>query len=499
MSIPTLRPYQLDAIAQVAEHMKQGHKRVLMVSPTGSGKTVIAAEVIRRLRSKGNRCLFLAHARQLVYQASEKLSAIGVSHGVLMAGERPRQSDVQVASLFTLKNKTLPPADLVVIDEADLARADTYAEILEFYKDAYVLGMTASPWRGDGKGLGELFSESVVVATPKELINLGFLVSYEGFVFEAMDTSGVGVNKRTGDYSEADLAKKAEGEAGKKIVGNIVEEYQRRAAGRRGVCFAVSVKHSQMLVEAFRAAGIPAEHVDANTKKEERAAMFARAARGDTKILCTVGILTRGVDIPALEVAILARATKSVSLYLQMVGRVMRPSPGTGKLKALILDHAGCIMRDGSIVHGLPDQERDYSLTSDVQAKAKLDDDEQQAPSIVQCRACYAIAEAGTEVCPICGASLVRPKPVVSLEFKGEARAVALEEVRARVVESDPAAEQEFLNKQVLLARERSYKPNAPFVRFKEKFGHWPLMHQQRRAARFADAEQARALGLVSA
>jgi len=478
MGIPSLRPYQFLAIDTVADRMREGHRSVLLVSPTGSGKTIIAAEVVRRMVAHRKRTLFVAHARQLVYQASEKLTDIGVDHGVIMAGVRPRASMVQVASLHTVSHRELPPADLLILDEADLARANSYAPLLRRYSDAFVLGPTATPWRADGKGLKDTFSESVLVATPRELIDQGYLVPYDPFLFEALDVSGVGTD-RDGEFDEKELGRRAVSAQGRGIVGNVVKEYRDRTPGRRGVVFAVTVEHSKMLIREFVAAGVPAEHIDGDVPQRERAAMFDRVRRGQTLVLGTVGVLTRGVDIPELEVCMLARPTKSLSLFLQMVGRCMRLSPATGKTRAIIHDHAGCMWRNGRRVHGLPDDPRDYSLTADLCA---VDETAKGPP---RCRACGALVRPGADRCPVCGAA--RPCVRVEAPVAVPGRAITASEARGIEADRDPVAEVVFLSREIVKAAKAGEKLELPIARFRVRFGFWPTAGQIAAARRAAE------------
>lgn len=448
-----------------------GDRRYVMGDFTvthNSGKTVVAAEIIRRLRERRNRALFLAAARELIFQTSNKLNDIDVGHGIIMAGVPGRVSDVQVASVQTLVRRLRPPpAELIVIDEADLARASSYEKILKEYPEAHVLGLTATPWRGDGKGLGHLFEASVVAATPRSLMDVGHLVEADGYVFEPLDLEGV--KTTAGDYDAEEQGRRATHTAdGARLAGDIVREYLARAAGRRAIAFCVNIEHSKMLAEQFVAAGVPAEHIEGES--EDREGILRRLREGTTHVVTNCQVLTRGVDIPAVEVVILARATKSVSLYLQMVGRGLRPSPATGKARALILDHAGCVMRRGELVHGLPDAERDYSLTADIQKRAKKGE-QVAAPSITQCRTCYFVTAGAPETCPKCGAVLRRAKSQVEL-VGAEAEAIAFDQVQKTAVANKGHVV--FLRDLFWTAHEKSWKPKAAEMRFKTQFGFWP-------------------------
>lgn len=467
-----LRPYQTRAIERVEEHLAAGKRRVLLVAPTGAGKTVIAAEFIRRIELRGQRALFLAAQKELVEQTSAKLDAVGVHHGIIMAGERGTAADVQVASVQTLvRRPQMPSADVIFIDEADLARAESYDKILQNYPHAAVIGMTGTPWRADGKGLGELFETLVVVATPRELIDAGYLVDFGGARFDALDTSGIKVT--AGDFDQRQLGERAtQTDQGRKLVGDIVREYLARTPGRRAACFAVNIAHSKMLTEQFTTAGVAAEHIDGAMPKDERAAIFARVRSGETRVLCNYGIVTRGVDIPALEVAILARPTKSLSLYLQMAGRVLRPHPG--KDRAILLDHGGL-----TAAHGFPDDVRDYSLDFDGKKKAGL------VPSIgiQRCRACFLIVEAGVESCPHCGQSFLRERPASSLEHV-PGTAVDFDAIRAAA--RAPAAEVIELRDLLWSAAARGKAANVASFLWKQRHGDWPprtLMEAAKRMA----------------
>jgi DNA repair protein RadD len=385
MTPPDLRPYQLRAIDAARALVRAGKKRIIIVAPTGSGKTVIAASMIHSAVQRGGRVLFLAHRAELLEQCSARLDSVGVEHGIIQAKHWRTDSarPVQVASVQSLVRREKPPATLVFIDECHRARAATYTKILESYPCAVVIGLTATPTRADGKGLGgELFQEMIIVAQPRELIAQGFLVPFAGFGFENPDLSGV--HSARGDYVEGELAA-AVGTT--RIIGGIVERWREHAAGVRTVVFAVNCAHSRQIVESFKAAGIAAEHVDGETPTDERAAILARLAGGETRVVSNVDLLTEGFDLPTLECCVLARPTKSARIFLQAIGRVMRPAPG--KAMARIHDHAGALL-----YHGLPDEDRQWSLSLDqVVGAAK----------VKQCPACFACYAPGPSACPQCG------------------------------------------------------------------------------------------------
>ena len=466
----TLRPYQRAALDGLRASIARGRRRVLLVLPTGAGKTTVAAAMIHGAVARGKRVLFLAHRKELIDQCSQRLDQFSIPHGVIMAGHRRWHPlmPVQVASVQTLVRRAMPPADLVIVDEAHHARARTYLRILDHYPCAPVIGLTATPWRTDGRGLGELFEDLVAPISIRELIEQGFLVPVTGFAYDSPDLRAV--RKRGGDYDPHGLELAMGGQV---IAGHIVERYLEHGRGKRAILFATSVKHSLDLVQRFRNAGVHAEHLDGTTDKLTRERILARLASGETQVVSNVGVLTEGWDCPAVEICILARPTASVALYLQMVGRVLRPAPG--KTVARIHDHAGCIL-----MHGLPHAERDYSLTADT-AEAREAREDGPSP-LRQCPKCYAIFEPAGPACPVCG--FVRPAQQPR-EITTGLIEIPLEQIDA--LKSSIAAIQAKLAsgyareharyeyvRLCRIAREKGWKPKAAEIRFKQKFGFWP-------------------------
>lgn len=447
-----LRPYQAKALdglrAAIATSLRKGEQaRSLLVAPTGAGKTSIAAAMIDSAVAKGKRIWFVAHRRELIDQCSSRLDGQGVPHGVIMAKHQrfAPGEPVQVGSVQTIAARDLQALlamlggqpDIIVIDETHLARAKSYGPFFHLFPKAAVIGLTATPWRLDGKGLAELYTSEVVAETPAGLEAQGFLASATGFAFDVPDLSGV--HKRGGEYREEELQKVMQATT---IVGNVVEKWKEHSDGRRTVGFAVNVEHSKLLVEQFVAAGVAAEHLDGTMPTKQRAAILERLRTGETRVVFNVNVLTAGWDMPLVETAILARPTASQSLYLQMVGRAARPACracgrdvnthellcrhcNSDDIKTMfrIHDHAGCVLE-----HGLPNAGRDYGLTSDVQKSKRGKKDEQAALQIRVCLKCYAMFPADLECCPACG--WINPRRMRKIKHV-DGEAISLEEAAA--------------------------------------------------------------------
>jgi superfamily II DNA or RNA helicase len=349
-----LRPYQIDVIAEFDRAVAAGTKRIILVSPTGSGKTVIAAAIIKQYVKLGKSVLVLAHRREIIIQTSEKLSGHSIVHGIIQAGFPPRPlENVQIASIQTLWHRAirrdrmeLPPADLLIIDECHHCPAETYSKIIDAYPDAVLLGLTATPCRGDGRGLGGIFETMIECPQVPQLIEQKYLVPTRCYAPTAPDLSGVRV--QAGDYVETQLADRMDRP---KLIGDIVTHWHKYGERRKTVCFAVNVSHSVHLRDEFIKSGVRAEHIDGSTPKAERDASLSRLASGEIELVSNCMVLTEGWDMPEVGCCVLARPTKKMGLFRQMIGRVLRPA--VGKSDAIIIDHSGAVFR-----HGFPEDRR---------------------------------------------------------------------------------------------------------------------------------------------
>ncbi len=466
---PKLRPYQDRVIARVADEIAAGHRRVLLVAATGSGKTVIAGEIIDRATARGERVLFLAHRRELITQASQKLHAVGIDAGIIQAGFPMRLGQpVQVASIQTLHARAirgkaieLPQADLVIVDEAHHCRARTYRNLIAAYPSAIIIGLTATPCRGDGRGLGNVFDALVECPPVQELIDAGYLVPTRVYAPSRPDLKGVKVER--GDYAEGQLAKRMDDA---KLIGDIVEHWLRLAEGRKTVVFATGVAHSVHLRDEFRRAGVVAEHIDGSTPTEERDAILKSLSRGAVDVVTNCMVLTEGWDQPDVSCLVLARPTKHAGLFRQMIGRVLRPAPG--KVDALVLDHAGAVFE-----HGFVEEPVRWTLDEDKRAinPVHASRSEHRAPSLTTCPHCHAIRLEG-HPCTICGWR-PQPKPRAIDTAAGELGQVD-RALRTRNHEWSYEEKARFHRQLLYIARERGRKDGWAAHSYKSKFGTWP-------------------------
>ena len=453
---PTLRPYQQTAVDELRTAYRRGFRRPLLALPTGGGKTYIFSYIAAGAAARGGRVLILVHRRELLDQASLSLASIGVDHGCIAPGHawRPRLA-VQVASVQTVVRRldVLAQAGwaptLIVVDECHHATAGQWARILSHWPTARVLGVTATPIRTDGVGLGDVFDTMILGPQIGELIDSGHLSPPRVYAPPQVADFG-GVRKRGGDYDARDLADRTDKPT---VTGDAVAHYRRLCAGAPAVAFCVSVAHADHVAAQFRADGWQAAAVDGNLDAGERRRRIADLGAGRLHVLTSCDIISEGTDIPVIGAAILLRRTQSTGLYLQQVGRALRVSPG--KTHATILDHVGNVA-----AHGLPDEPRQWSLDGE---RRRATDGEQGPPPPVTCLGCYMqIRRPAPPLCPHCGFALAQPGREAKLvEVAGE-----LEEVTAvrRELRREQGRARDYEDL-VAIGRERGYRSPTGWAR----------------------------------
>jgi superfamily II DNA or RNA helicase len=374
----TLRPYQLDAYARVraaAVNLRATHPdrpaAVLLVLPTGGGKTEVAGEFIRNAVKRTARVLFLAHRRDLVSQAWTRLQGMGIDCGMIMAGT-PMRSDlpVQVASKDTITARGHAPdnIDLIVVDEAHHTAALDYRAILDVYPKAKsILGLTATPERSDGAALSPPFQRMIVACQISDLMREGWLLP-------------------------CDVIRPDGPKPRKALSQHPVDAYLEHCNGERCVVFTQGIKEADQWSEEGRARGIEARSAHSQKKDKERAATLAAFAAGDVRLVFNPMILTEGWDCPPCSIVMIARGCDSMSTYLQMIGRALRPSEKRAKPgeRAKLID-----LRGWSWAHGLPEEDREYSLEG--RAMRRKSDSWRCPPP------CGALNAKSSKKCELCG------------------------------------------------------------------------------------------------
>jgi DNA repair protein RadD len=482
-----LRPYQRRGLADLIAAIRNGSRRPIWLAPTGAGKTTMAAELVRRYHLHERASLVIAPRRELVDQMAARINAhAGIYPGTIMAGRHysPLQR-VQVASFDTLhargmrsKRITMPRADLVLVDECHLSASKERRAILDHYRDAIIVGMTATPASDNGRGLGGVYDSIVPVATIRELTDAGYLCPVRYFAPSEPDLEGLKISKATGDYNEDALAERMDVP---QLCGDIVKNWLRIAPGESTAVFCVTRAHSRHVCEQFKRAGIRAEHLDGETDPDERKGILDRVASGETTVLCNVFVATYGLDIPRLSCAVLARPTNNISLYLQIVGRILRTF--AGKDIATVIDHAGAVVRHGPVDSDIPWSLDQKETVADRRARQQKEKGEAKD---ITCRKCSAVFR-GRRDCPKCGFAMLQPSEAVPFH------AADLQEYDPRKENgaaswTDKAA---FVANLRAYAAERGLAPGWVAHKYRAKFGVWPNDPRVRHVAAAASCDTA--------
>jgi superfamily II DNA or RNA helicase len=400
MSIYTLRPYQQRALNEIRKAIVEGHKSILLQAPTAAGKSVMFAEIIRSAYEKGKTVFFGVHRQEILYQVIRYMEKLNIPHGVIKSGYKHEDwHPVQLASLQTAYRRLSGPyvteADIVIQDECHRSTAKTYLEVLQKHQKNILIGFSATPTRKSGKGLGTLFTKLIngkdYGASIIELTNQGYLapLRYIAPIIPKLD----GIPTVGGDYSLSGLETvMLQG----KLIDDIVGNWFKYGEYRQTIVFATGVKHSIAIRDLFIKAGVASAHVDGTTIDDERSAILDAFKAGDIQVLCNCEIYTEGVDLPNASCMIMARPTKSLTLWMQACGRIMRISPG--KVDAIVIDHAGCCYEHG-FVHEITKWELDsHTRTSNSNNDARKSRNSQP----ISCPACNNLYT-GQLRCPMCG------------------------------------------------------------------------------------------------
>lgn len=444
----TLFDDQQRLIEQTAQAMRSGSRSVLMQGATGSGKSVMAGELVRRAQAKGSRTWFIVPRRDLLRQMSVTYDQFNLEHGFIAAGYTPNfLCKTQICSLGTLLARSQNKApDLAIVDECHVGGAGM-DKLIKWLKagGAYIIGLGATPKKLSGKGLGCWFDKMVHGESIRWLIDNKRLCEYKVYAPSHPDLSAIGIS--AGDYAKGQLASFMEQD--RVLIGNAVEHYKKLAMGRLNIVYCVSVKHSQMVAESFNEAGIPAAHMDGETPDNERERIIRAYANRELRVLTNCELLTYGFDLASqvgmdvtVECVSDLRPTKSLALQMQKWGRVLRNKP----YPALIFDHANNLQE-----HGLPCDERKWTL-EDTEKRSRKESEKTIA--VRQCEICY-LCHKPAPTCPECGFVY----PIESREIdtvEGELSEVDLTQAKTHARQEVGRAK--TLEQLRAIAKERGYK-----------------------------------------
>lgn len=381
-----LRDYQNDSLSDTRKAFKKGFKRPLVVLPCGAGKTVLFAYMAAQSQVKGKTVWFLVHRQELLNQTLKTFENFNI----------PLET-IHIGMIATYANhpERYPTPDFIIFDEAHFSMAATWQKLIDLYPDVFLVGLTATPCRLDGRPLGATYDTMVLGITTKELIALGYLSPYRYFAPAVADLSAL---KHKGSDFDQDSA--AQALMQRAVYGDVIENYRKYADGLQTICYCSSIKHSEAMAEEFRAAGINAVHFDSNTKTADRLQIVQDFRDKKIQILCNVDLISVGFDVPDCWCCILLRPTMSTALFIQQACRALRPQDGK---TAIILDHVGNYTR-----HGLPDDDREWSLDSKIKPPSQYKTDGTLA--VKQCPDCFFTFVSGPAACPNCGAEIKKTR-----------------------------------------------------------------------------------------
>lgn len=438
-------PYQLDLINRARQSMAAGHQSVLLVSPAGSGKSVVIAEIARLVVAKGGHVMFTVHRKELVDQIRETFQQDGIDlkHTTIMTVGR-------------IKNRLgkLPRPSLIITDETHHSLAKTYRTIYDYYHDVPRLGFTATPWRLSGKGFKDVYDDLIEGPTVQWLIDHHYLAPFTMYGYRA-DQSML-KRSSTGDFTSSSMD-----EFAKRIIyGDVVKTWQDKAQGRKTIIYCHAVWFSQEIAQAFQDAGIAAVHADSQTPAKERERIMSDFKAGKIKVLCNVDLVSEGFNVPDCACVVMLRPTQSLVLYVQQAMRSMRYRPHK---QAIIIDQVSNFER-----FGLPNADREWTLEDRI--KKKRGGGNSSGPAVRTCMECYAVIPASCTECPICHHKIKVEKQ--DIEIDEQAKLVEIKNFQPTRVNylvtkkpselSTPAELREY-------AKARGYKPGWVWYQMKAR------------------------------
>ncbi len=441
-----LREYQIELIEKCRAEYRKGFKAPCIVLPCGGGKSVIVAEMAKCATAKGNQVLFLVHRRELVEQIKHTFEWWGVDMNLC---------DVMMVQTANRHIAQIRPPKLIITDENHHSKAFTYRKIYDAFPKAKRIGVTATPIRLDGSGLGDVNDSLVVGVSAKWLIEHKFLAPYDYYAPAIADLSGLKVVR--GEFETDGIEKVLMKSA---IYGDVISHYRKLADGKQAICYCVSVKHSQAVANAFCDVGIVARHIDGSTPKNERDGVISAFRDGSIQILCNVDLISEGFDVPDCECAILLRPTQSLTLYIQQSMRCLRYKDGK---RAVIIDHVGNYAR-----FGMPDADREWSL--DGSKKAGNQRNNADEVKVLQCPECFYTFEPPEDeekICPFCGYVFPeKERKERSIEKKKETE---LQKITGFSLDFSTPENCKNMHELQVYAKKKGYKPGWAYFQAKKR------------------------------
>jgi superfamily II DNA or RNA helicase len=441
-----LFPYQQNLVNQARLRLAKKSKGVLLVSPAGSGKSIVIAEIARLATLKGNRVMFTVHRQELINQITQTFQKNNVDMRL-----------VTVMTVGKIANRLgkLPKPSLIITDETHHSKAKTYQKIYDYYFDVPRLGFTATPWRLNGQGFQDVYDSMIEGQPVSWLIANKYLAPYKYFSVKLVDNSKL-KKSGSGDFTN----KSIDDAIGKTVFGDVVKTWKNKANGQKTIIYAHDIEYSKRVVEAFKNAGINAAHCDSKTGKSERNKIMSDFKSGKLKILSNVDLISEGFDVPDCSCVIMLRPTESLVLFIQQAMRCMRYQPNK---KATIIDHVVNYQR-----FGMPDTPRKWDLKG---WKKKKKGHKNDAPPIKTCPHCWAVVPVQCKVCPECGKEIkydadgIQEDKTAKIEKVGEFKIVTdYEKNKWARKNSEDVEKVEDLYK---IAKARGYKPGWAYMNAK--------------------------------
>jgi superfamily II DNA or RNA helicase len=420
-----LRDYQTRSIDKIKKAYQQGYRKVILRLDCGAGKTITAAKMCIDATKKGNKVLFLVHRKELLDQTYEAFKFINAD-----------MTNIDIGMIITVgKNLDKYNPNFIIADECNFSLSKTWRKVLDYYSQAWILGLSATPSRLDGRPMGDIFDLIIEDVSADELIAMGKLAPYDYYAPKLnIDLSNVGI--RAGDYKQEEIERIMDKP---KIYGDVIS-YYKNGNHKKAIAYCTSINHSMTVAEEFRNHGFKAEHIDGNTSKSERDRIIDEFKNGDIEILCNCDLISFGFDVPDCDTIMLLRPTTSVALYIQQSMRAMRPREGK---RAVVYDFVGNVFR-----HGMPTEKRDWSLTGRIKARNA---DGEPDVLVRQCEACYRVYGGIGCVCPYCGHDNGKTRAEIKRDEEAQLELV-------RKVERQQQGRAQTYDELVKIGYERGYK-----------------------------------------